>query len=108
MATGMMAARAIFRTENRLVLGIMLTLSCLLMVVGGAAMLGGVIVRVIWAVGERQKAMLQDRYTVRTPAELGHEPPPEPTLAETLTREHHSHRDNTTAPNGHPMVGTHP
>ncbi len=36
-----------------------------LVLVGGASLIGGVIVRVIWAVGEKQKALLHDEYQVK-------------------------------------------
>ena len=62
----------------------LLIVTWLLAVAGGMAAFGGVVLRVIWAVSEKQKAMLRDSYPVRTPTALGESPSPDPTLAETL------------------------
>ncbi len=89
--------------------GMLLAIALLLMVVGGVAALGGVIVRVIWAVGERQRAFLHDGYAVRSPAELGQRQPPEPTIAETLVGDDRpTQGDKSPVTNHHAVVGTQP
>ena len=50
---------------------------------GGLAVFGGMILRVIWAVGEKQKALIRDAYPLKSTEELGR-PPCEPTLPEAL------------------------
>ena len=80
-------------------------------VCGGAAALGGMIVRVIWAVGERQKALLQDSYPVRSPEDLHQSQSQEPTLGETLgnlTPTGDGQSGDRPAPDGHVVVGTCP
>lgn len=58
----------------------------LLTLLGGTAVMGGVVVRVIWAVSQKQNALLHDEYAVRPPAaragsSVGSVPPAAPAAA---------------------------
>ena len=53
---------------------VLLSIMMMLAIGGGTAMFSGVVLRVIWAVGEKQKTMLLDAYPVQTPQQLGQTP----------------------------------
>lgn len=64
---------------------LLLSMMMLLTIGGGMAMFGGVVLRVIWAVGEKQKSMLRDAYPVQTPQQLGQTAPANATVIQALT-----------------------
>jgi len=66
------------------VLIVLLTVLAVCVIAASASMLLGVILRVVWSVGEKQKSLAHDRYPVRTTQELSHAFEKDQTVAQVL------------------------
>ena len=66
------------------VVSILLTVLVVCVIVSSASTLLGVILRVVWSVGEKQKSLARDSYPVRTPHELGRRFEKQQTVAQAL------------------------